>query len=574
MNSAFSRRFNATSAPNLASSILSSYLFFLLRRPVSASNSHYLARRIQGLKSLGPLLEISGNPGLKETAQTLAKLQPANFSRVARELQFRLTLENKELEVPPDYVVAAGQPSPDFLSNVRRVLLLTGPAIGIGDEIILFTLPRLIKAALPNTEIAVMSGYSELWDRVTGIDEKKHYATHRELLEALRGQSALGEFDLTILADFEKPGLAVPVCFEPAIGRYLELSLGAQCATAVDNRTRRIWTMSMPLEVRINYYDVLDQMAEWLNLRPEICDRYSGIVRQQAKPSPDPLRIFVSPFTSKYEPPVIFWSHVLSSLVPHRPLRPIEIVLDPGPNLTTERFSAAVVQSAAMRAAPGVRFTVAHRGESRTLSLEGVFAELESAHVVICADSFAAHAAPQFGCTTLVIAAAGLKNWRTPAEKSFYFDADQGAEELIAAMREVLDAAYGLVENRPAGRSPFGPLCVQLEEATEDLESAIRHTGLSDVNAARCNFLQAYQGLVQALPEWPQDFAGLFRDVDYQSAWRHAVLAPWEEDDPELLRHFRAEVRKWQGTNLRKLLRLACSSCNKAPTHSATSAAQ
>ena len=560
--------------PKLALSLLASYLFFLLRRPVSGSNSHYLAQRIRGLKSLGPILESSDVPRLQELAGVLNQLHPGNFSRLARDLQFRLTLEHREEDLPPDYVVSGRGPSPDFLSGVHRVLLIAGPAIGIGDEIILFPLPRWIRASRPQVHIAIMSGYDKLWEGVNGVDERSHYETHRELLDQLQNQGPLGNFDLVILADFEKPGLTVPVSRESSLTRYLELSLGAQCASAVDNRARRVWSMNMPLEARANYYDALTQMAEWVGFCAE-SDRYRGIVQCSQKTPPDPLRVFVSPFTSKYEPPAVYWSHLLARLFDRESPRSAEVVLDPGPNLTTERFSSAVVRSVAMRAGGHARFQVAHCENSRTLPLSGVFSELERTHVVLCADSFAAHAAPHFGCVTLVIAAVGLKNWRTPSERSFYFDAGQDIDELLAALRKILDASWrdGSSPATTEWKAPFEQLCVRLDRATRDLKVAMNPPDghVNGMYGLRSNFLELYQDCVRSLKDWPEEFTGLWRDVDYQGILWRALPELRDAGDEDILRHFRQEFREWERTNLRKYLRLACAA-GETPTESAIAA--
>jgi hypothetical protein len=546
--------------PRLALSLLASYLFFLLRRPVSTSNAHYLVQRIHGLKSLGPILERSSSSGLQGVARVLGELNPGNFSRLARDLQFRLAFEHCDEDLPPDYVVSRRRPPAEFFLGVRRVLLIAGPAIGIGDEIILFPLPRWIKNSHPHVNVAVMSGYRSLWERVNGVDEKGHYETHRELLDQLQGQGALGNFDLVILADFEKPGLAVPVAREGTPTRYLEISLGAQCACAVENRTRRVWSMSMPLEARANYYDALTQMVEWLGLCTE-SERYWGILRRKPKTAPDPLRVFVSPFTSKYEPPVLYWSHLLADLFDQRFFQPLEVLLDPGPKLSTERFSSAVVRAVRMRVGRNSRFEVARWEHFRTLPLCGVFSELERAHAVVCADSFAAHAAPHFACMTLVIAAPGLKNWRTPSERSFYFDSEQSVDELSTAMRKILQMGW-VNRTHPETselQTPFHQLSIRLDRATRDLKAAMSPLDghVNGMYRLRSTFLHLYKDCLHSLKNWPEDFTGLWHDFDYQGfLWRTAP-ANGEAGDEDLLRHFRQEFQNWEHTNLRKYLRLA-----------------
>ena len=160
-------------------SLLCSYLFFLSRRPVSRSNLHYLARRLAGLKSLSEKLDAAGSPDLSAIAKQLKMIQPANFPTLSRALQFQLALTQKPVTIPAHYIVSVRPPRPGLIADAQRLLLILGPAIGIGDEIILFPLPRWIKATRADIEVVVMSGYPGLWERVEGVDDLQLLA-HRE----------------------------------------------------------------------------------------------------------------------------------------------------------------------------------------------------------------------------------------------------------------------------------------------------------------------------------------------------------------------------------------------------------
>src|SRR5262245_32840191 len=182
--------------------LLSSYLFFLLRRPISASNIHYLEQRLRGFRSLIPMLETAESEELRAVAQRLRQLQPGNFARTAQDLQFRLLALASHVTIPPDFIISGDRPAASPFSSVRKVAIVTGPAMGIGDEIILFPLPSWIKAMNPGVQISMVSGYADLWNGVNNVDHVLHYRTHRELLDVLRDDA-----DLILFADFEKPGL-------------------------------------------------------------------------------------------------------------------------------------------------------------------------------------------------------------------------------------------------------------------------------------------------------------------------------------------------------------------------------
>ena len=432
---------NATTTPAIPSELrlplglLSSYLFFLLRRPISASNTHYLQRRLAGLQSLIPLFATSATPQSQRILCGLQRLRPAAFAPTARQLELDLFLAGQQVEIPQDFVVSSLPPNPPPFRSVRSIVIVTGPAIGIGDEIILFPLPAWIKAAHPNLEVTVVSGYRGLWDRVNGVDHLCHYSTHKELLEILRGPA-----HAVLLADFEKPGLAPLIASEPGSGAYIELSLGAQHCIVVDRQSRRIWTSSLPLEAGINYYEAFARLVEWLGVPSGRPARYAGVVRHDVRRTNEPLRILASPFTSKYDPSLMYWSNLLANLFPEGGSAAVEFVIDPGASLATARFAEALQRSATARSASNVKYAIA--GDSRTLGLADFLGELERAHAVVCADSFAAHASPQFGCTTIVIAKPGLENWRTPSSQSFYFDVERPVKELLAGMRAVLPRRF------------------------------------------------------------------------------------------------------------------------------------
>jgi len=536
--------------------ILASYLFFLLRRPVSGSNAHYLHRRIRGMQSLAPMLQDSGIAGLKQVADVLNRLEPANFARVARQLNFQLALLQQPSSVPRHYVFADQAPPKWPFADARRLLLILGPAIGIGDEMILYPLPAWMREHYPNLEVSVLSGYEGLWKGVRGVDRLQYYATHAELVEALRGGRD-GQFDVVLFADFEKPGLVPSMCYETAIRAYVELSLGAQCVTAVDRPAGRIYGTSIPLEARVNYYEAMDWLVEWLGISPGRCARFGEVMEQPRKDPSGPLRVFVSPFTSKYDPSLPYWSRLLAGLGRGGAYgRDLEFHLDAGAGLTTERFASALLRSVAADRAPGVQFRLTCDPGSRTLSLSGVFRELETAEAVLCADSFAAHAGPLFGCATMVIARAGLENWRTPYARSFYFDLEQPFEEMLAAMRGILARLAG---GPSSGALPFAVDSTALHAATRQMKEWLeQQTGAySTLDGAYDRFAVTYDSVIGNLAQWPNEWAGLLRDVDYRTTWQ-TPGGRVRGTDGASIRHLRTQLDRWENTNLRKFLRLAC----------------
>lgn len=532
--------------------VLSSFLFFLARRPVSASNLHYFRSRLRGLKTLLPMLEAPNAPtSLSRALRELNMTTPVSFGRRARMLQMNLlAVPRGYLDFPGDYLVTE-QPPQGFADGISEAIVILGPSIGIGDEITTFPLPGWLKAS-GVVRVRVMTTYRGLWNRVLGVDEVTAYADHAELVAALRANSARST--LIALIDFEKPGLAPVMARESGASRYLDLSLGGQTAVFLHREGRRAHAFRMPTERLTNYYDGLDRIARWLGLRVESLSRFSGIMKDAAPRTDDEIRVFVSPFTSKFDPSSVFWAKLLALVFPGPESRRVRIRVDAGANGWTTAFAEVLSRSVASRVHASVQVEVAHGSAGPVLPLSELWTELERAHVVVCTDSFVAHAAPVCGARTLVLAGPELANWRVPYAQSFYFNAQEGVEALAAAVRTVISA---VPELHAAARRP--PLALlqsghALFGATRELEVALGGTRHLPAEAYR-SFLTHYALSVDGLSAWPPEYATLFSDVDYARPWRDALSA---DAVGEACEHMRNRLGEWANSNFYKFLGLSC----------------
>jgi ADP-heptose:LPS heptosyltransferase len=530
--------------------LLSHYLFFLTRRPISQSNRHYLESRLLGLKSLREELARAAVPEAETALQLLAALQPASFQRLAPGLQLALLpFMRATAALPRDVVVADGPPAGGLEAGVRRVLLVLGPGIGIGDEIMLFPLPRWLREARPHCQVTVLTAYPGLWDRVLAVERVLCYSGHLELLRALRGEAPYDGYDLHVLADFESPELHSAICAEGRPDLFLELSIGHRSAWLVDNRRRWLHRMVHATPYFENYYSGLHQVLRCLGLSPHTAGRFDGLVgRQDARPR-EALRIFASPFTSKYNPSQSYWNRLLGALAAGGRERPLILALDAGKNAVTERFAIALRRALAARVPAGVTVEIARSEGSRFLSLPGVFRELEAAHAVVCTDSFAAHAAPLFGCTTLVVATAGLENWRVPFAGSYYFRAEDRVDEVGVAMRQALGGATAAQLSQAESR------LVDLSRRLEELFDA-KPADAAAFRAAYLDFARTHRLVIEGLHRYPPELAALLYDVEHQAALR----SPEADGNggaaaPAMMLHLRDQWERWQNSNLRKFLR-------------------
>lgn len=538
------------------------YTAFLFRRPVSRSNSHYLETRLEGLKSLASLLEHEGASGIGPVTGLLRRLNVPSFPRLAPQLLERLTLLVED-ELPPDVVVTPRSPAGDLLAACRRILVVLGPGIGIGDEILCFPLPRWLRRMAPGAEVSTLSAYPGLWDRVADVAQRRTYRCYSDVVKALRNDRPEADreaADLVVLVDFEDPALYSLMLPEPGVGLYLEISIGGRSAVLVDCERRWLHRLLLPGPYGVNYYQALWGIADWLGARPRPGDRASLLERNGIEPPEGELRILVSPFTSKHEPSETYWSQLLSSAV-RRAGGATRLVFDPGPNAFTRRFAQALARSIEARCPRPVRCEVLGKGEPEPVSLQRVFAAMEEAHAVICVDSFAAHAAPLFGCVTLVVGWAGLENWRVPGGSSFYFDGSATVETVASAMRHVLDAV-----GAGSFASGAGPRLtraqVGLLDAAEHLGEVLSNGGATEPRrlAAACSrFTEAYSAGLGETGIEALGAAELFRDYPYSDLRlprlpADGLLAAGERDEVE--QHLRHQIWQWRGTNLSKYLEL------------------
>lgn len=531
--------------------LLARYVFFLSRRPISAANRHFLVERAAALRPLATLVPSDVGGPLEGLARGLRALCGANVAQFAETLTRQLVPLLPR--APADDVLLTPQPPPPaLLGRATRVRLLLGPGIGLGDEVLCGSLPAWLKTAASAARLEVLSTRPELWADAPGVDAVVRYVDALDLLRALRARDA----DLVMLADFEKPALSPALTREPGSPSYVELALGARCVTAFDARTRSLHERPLPAGQADDYYRFAEQALLFLGARASL--------RARTPPPPRPrgarLELAVSPFTSKHEPAAAAWSALLGALLPAHAVPCVRLRFDPGPNAATERLAVELLR--AVRARAGADLACELAGSGRTLDRPGLLALLRASDAVLCADSFAAHAAARSGCTTLVIAGEELQAWRVPHAPAFYFDERARPEALAGGLRRVLGALDPRLAE-PVVARPWDTPAAARARAT--LAALLR--ALDDESAALVALLDAYEDCGHALralsaesDAWPTDFEALLADRDYA---RLLPPLPALRDAParaEALRDARGHVARllhaWENSNLCKYLAL------------------
>ncbi len=590
----------------LPATLLARYLFFLSRRPISRANAHYLERRLAGLRSLGGELAAGGDARLEAAAAELARLTPGNFARRVGQLEALLAPALLR-EPPADVVLSAAPPGDAFFAPVGRAALLLGPAIGVGDEILALAAARALRDRLSNraapadrpaAEIVVFTGYPGLWEALgasaAAVDRAVAYERYADLLGVLRGDGPEGRFDLVALVDFEKPDLAAAVAFEGATERYVELALGAGEAVCFDAEARWLHRAGWDGAAPRNHYARLARLLAWLGGLPAGAGPGAGALftrrppRAARPPAADGAAaarstLLVAPFTSKHEPSLAWWSRLVAALLPADALPAWRIAVDPGPNHTTARFASALVETLRGALPAGAAVGPAGGEDGRALPLGGALAAIAAADVVVASDSYAAHAAPLGGATGLVVAAAGLADWRVPAPRSFYFDEALPLAAIAASMRRAIAAGGDLAGAAPRPWSPPG--AARLAAATARLARSFAEPRLRERGGrAGDELCQLYdelgrelRTLAAGLDHWPRELDALRGDREYPlllPPLSAAAARRCHEGglDSGLALHLRARFEEWENSNLQKYLRLLAAPAERPEERSAARA--
>lgn len=537
--------------------LLSQYVFFLSRRPVSESNLHYLVSRLEALKALAPLFADSQNPVVHQAIGQLAHLHPAGFRRLAPSLQLSLMpLVSGAWRLPRQLVVQDVPPPRDWMHGAKRALLVFGPGIGIGDELIFAPVPRWLKNANPELQVDTLSGYRGFWNRVEAVDGELQYGSLVDLHQALSGLPPYDGYDVVVFADFESPELFRGVAAGTRVPKYLEISLGARNAYLLDSARQWLWRLHHLDPYFANYYYALNHLLRALGLEPRATDRFANVVRRNDEKAGGRLDVFVSPFTSKYDPSGAYWGRLLATLARRVGDAPLTLHLDTGNNARTQRFAVELARSVAATLPQNVEVRLARDEGKQSLTLNGVYDLLDRCHAVVCADSFAAHAGPLFGCMALVVAKAELKDWHVPSDTSFYFDAASPVDEVAATMAGLLGETLS-PKSRVELAASFSQAELDLCAWGDELE---RRMQSEEIDAELYRRFAVHH---RAVTEHRRN-DGAPAELLFRTSFNDEVRAPEAGVLPEMSVHLRDQLERWQNTNFSKYVRRAAKRADRS----------
>ena len=130
---------------------------------------------------------------------------------------------------------------------------------------------------------------------------------------------------------------------------------------------------------------------------------------------------------------------------------------------------------------------------------------------------------------------------------------------MLAAMREILEACYPGLLDRPPQAIPFQATASRLDQDTRQLDAALGDAGTSPkgtIHAARQRLIESHHAMLEGIPGWPPEFRGLVQQDGINRVWRELDGRETDLPDRELIRHLQLELRNWELTNLRRFVGL------------------
>ena len=97
------------------------------------------------------------------------------------------------------------------------------------------------------------------------------------------------------------------------------------------------------------------------------------MVRRERAKADDRLDVFVTPFTSKYDPSAAYWARLLTRVARHPGPYPVRFHLDTGTTWRTRRFAIELARAVAAAAPQNVEVQLAQDRTPPSLSLAGVY---------------------------------------------------------------------------------------------------------------------------------------------------------------------------------------------------------
>ena len=444
----------------------------LVSRPISFGNSAYFR---DGLRNLERIRQaVAGQCRLSGTWEPSARRLIHRLDRALRNpsMPFLKALNQPVAGLDPlaEFHRLIFRPlRPGILSaeDHDRVVVMIGPAIGLGDEIAFNDFLLSVRALKPRADFEVYSFFPTLWPVLT-----RAFAVRNLVGDPLRVFERLGNLlsraDLPrilalfanfsghkMLAPFLRPRVGIDV-LEVALGKGQAWWLPADGGPAASHRE---WDEVVP-----NQHRSLERLTAFLTVRPQGAAKGRSAARAALPPLPDlsrrmTFRLLINPLTSK---DIVMspadWAELVgvvrAALPPdHR----LSCQIYPGLSTRCHDFARSVVELAREGGLLAERDSIRPLGGpdgrpfTAEVGIERTFRAISASNLLLGIDTFSAHLAAQTEVPSLAFCL-----WRNPRFwqrrlNTLWLDVNVGR----SAVRAMTHWVVALICGAPfAGRDP------------------------------------------------------------------------------------------------------------------------
>lgn len=492
-------------------------------RPISFGNLRYLQERVEELHLLGREIQtmlpsLANEWRIAATRISNALLQCTNndsqrsFASIVQacdSTRYKRFWERTTTPIP-------AYQSPVLTKNYNNIIVITGPAIGLGDEISCADFMRHLRATWPLAQVDIYGFYTGLWQTVDPT-----FTTHAINGDPLRCFAAIddsvheGKQDSTLVLFINFTGLSFHLlfCTDTHKPDIVEIAVGRGTAWFASGKGGPIQVLSEYNTIYPNNYTSLHVLTKELLGGAQQYKLHTV----RTRPESDEYRIVINPLTSK---PIILtptdWALLIGSSFASVPdAKPIRCIVLPGLAQQSWDYAKATANEIQNLHLPHCTADVLNGNaplDSAT-AFKQVTRCVETADILIGIDTYTAHLAPMLSIPSIALCYERNIAFWSPSDKAFWVELQHNVGFLTEVVSLIMRLT-GASRKPDTALLPDAELLYALQEKTD--KTPVR--AIHDIQA----IIEAYDAVWNALPLQIQRIIG---ELDQNYAW--PVMRSW-----------------------------------------------
>ena len=515
-------------------------------RPISFGNRGYLEERVADLRRIGSAIN-DLHPRLKPAWRFMAghvSRLLANISCEKPKKAFDRIVQNCDQTQFKEYwfheiTYVPASDKPHLKNDYERILVITGPGIGLGDEISCAELILSLRKKFPGAEFDFWGYYAGVWPRIDASFTAHPLAGRPMMIFECVDQAMMdgkGENLLVIYINFT--GLCFHLAF--SLDRYrpdiAEIAVGMG----------KMWFMPRhrsPVQISLAMDPLYPENYGALH---RLSVQLAGPIDCPAAPkgeicNQDVFQIIISPLTSK---PIFLtpadWADLIEKtlgLVVNR--KPVSCVVLPGISASSADYAGEIVNRTSIRPIPEFDIRVLGSGEplAADRAFSTVYQAMADSGLLIGIDTYTSHLAAMLSVASVNLCYERNTAFWPDRFNSWWIELRHDLDTITDVASLLFSLSGGMKNPYPPWMEPLVNLDALME--VDKLFSAARgvsnHEGFQDILTA-CH---------AAWRQIPYRYQQVLTEIDANYAWPR--VCDWLSGD-----HLDDHTRLWTGNVLSK----------------------